>query len=29
MIDAMHLAWIVPLAAGFGMFVKAVFRGGK
>lgn len=29
MIDAMHLAWIVPLAAGFGLFVMALFKGGK
>lgn len=29
MINALHLCWIVPLAAAFGLLVLAVFRGGK
>lgn len=29
MINAIHLVWIVPLAAAFGLLVLAVFQGGK
>lgn len=29
MINAIHLFWIVPMAAAFGLFALAVFQGGK
>lgn len=29
MINALHLIWIVPVAASFGAFIMAVFAGRK
>lgn len=27
--NPLHLLWIIPLAAGFGAFIMAIFAGGK
>lgn len=29
MISAWHLTWIIPLAAGFGIFLAALLAAGK
>ena len=29
MINALHLLWIVPAAAAFGLLLIAVFKGGN